>query len=84
MKKTLCLALFSALSLFLFSGCATYSKYGKKEVNILGGLVKVEGEAYPRMGPLTIGETVSTFNPRSDLDGDSVSILWGLIVISDQ
>ena len=71
-------------ALALMAGCSSPgTQYGKKQVNVLGGLVKVEQGGYVEQGPLTIGEKSSTFHPGARLDGDSVTLFWGLITYVD-
>ena len=85
MKSKILPLLLVFASVLLFSGCASNrTQYGKGEVNVLGGLVKVEEGLYKKRGPLTIGEKSSTFFPNADLDGDTVTLFWGLITYVDE
>ncbi len=73
------------LLLFLAGGCASpRTAYGKSEVNLLGGLVKAEQGSYNRAGPLTVTLKTSDVTPRTQLNGDKVTLLWGLITFVDE
>lgn len=84
MKKKALFVLAVSLVFSLLVGCASpRAQYGKREVNILGGLVKGEQGSYERLGPLTIGMEVEEITARPDLDGDRISFLWGMFTIAD-
>lgn len=85
MKRRILACVATCFGLSLLVGCASQrAQYGKGEVNVLGGLVKVEKGEYKKRGPLTIGVKSSTFFPNADLDGDTVSILWGAVTYVDE
>lgn len=84
MKSKVFASLVTLGFVLLLSGCASpTTQYGKSEFNVLGGLVRYEEGGYAERGPLTIGVESSTFFPRADLDGDSVSLFWGLFTYVD-
>jgi len=75
----------ASLLALVFAGCASpQGQYSNREVNVLGGLIKTEERAYDRSGPLTIGLKSSEIDPSSKLDGDKVTVFWGLFTFSDE
>ena len=86
MKKNILFPLFGLLLILVFSaGCASpQTTYGKREVNLLGGIVKAEQGSYNRAGPLTFTLKTSDVTPRTQLKGDKVTLLWGLITFVDE
>lgn len=83
MKPTLLTALFLLIIIAFASGCSTTeTRYGKKEVNVLG-IVKVEQENYGEMGPLTVGVKTSELFTRTAPSGGRVTFLWGLFTLAD-
>jgi hypothetical protein len=83
-KKLFPLFLIAVLSLGFFSGCASHSAQGKSETIILGGLLEVNKGTYDRQGPLTVPINMDEAMPGSELPGNNVSILWGLISYTNQ
>ncbi len=67
----------------IFSGCSsTQTRYGKKEVNVLG-IVRVEQASFSEVRPTTISVKTSELVPRPNPSGGRLSFLWGLFTIAD-
>jgi hypothetical protein len=84
--KQLILALFAAGVTCLFSGCiiASHSANGKSHTELLGGLVSIEDEAFEKEPIAGFALNTEHPPPGSDLSGDRISFLWGLISYLDQ
>jgi hypothetical protein len=84
--KQLILALFAAALTCFLSGCvvASNSANGKSHTEILGGLLTIEDEAYEKEPIAGFALNTDHPPPGSDLSGDRISILWGLISYRDQ
>lgn len=84
MKKKPMLLLIAISTAMLFSACSSKStRYGKKEMSLLGGLVETKKGAYEEIGPLSIGVKKSDINPGAKFKGNRTSFFWGLFVLSD-
>ena len=84
--KQVILALFAAATTSLLSGCivASHSANGKSNTEILGGLIAIEEEAFEKEPVAGFALNTAHTPPGSDLSGDRVSFLWGLISYRDQ
>lgn len=84
--KQLILALFAVASAALLSGClvASHTANGKSHTDILGGMIVVEDAAFEKESPASFPLNTDYPPPGSDLSGDRVSLLWGLITYQNQ
>jgi hypothetical protein len=84
--KQLILALFAAASTALLSGCvvASHTANGKSHTDILGGMIVLEEGAFEKQPEAAFPLNTDYPPPGSDLSGDRVSLLWGLISYRNQ
>lgn len=85
-QKQLILALIAAAATSLLSGCisASHTANGKSHTDILGGMIVIEDAAFEKQPVSGLPLNTSYPSPGSDLSGDRVSFLWGLISYRDQ
>lgn len=66
------------------SGCATHTANGKNHTVVLGGLIESHEGAYEAESVNTIPVNTEKPLPGAKMNGNKVSILWGLVSYRDQ
>jgi hypothetical protein len=64
-------------------GCATQKTKTGRNTNVLGGLARVNTGSYQAASPTTVGVEVGDLVGRNNPSGTKVSLLWGLITLTD-
>jgi hypothetical protein len=76
--------LVAATAAGFLSGCATHTANGKSHTVLLGGLVETQDGAYEAEPISTLPLNTEKPLPGAKMNGNKVSILWGLVSYRDQ
>jgi hypothetical protein len=67
----------------LSTGCATREVRNNRQINVLSGVAEFKQTQFAPPSPLTFSMTTREWSPNTNVSGNQVSLLWGLITYDD-
>lgn len=82
MKKPLVL-LAAAATVLMLGGCASKQVRGNRQINAFAGVAKFQQAQFEPASPTSFRMTTREWSPNTNVSGNHVSLLWGLITYDD-